>query len=73
MSTFRGRSRLGQIAAAHPLWCFYVLAYGLSWCFFLPMALTGSLSPSVIAAGHALISIPHTGQNPRFEITVDVR
>ena len=26
-----------------------------------------------VTAGHAVISIPHTGQNPRFEITVDVR
>jgi hypothetical protein len=26
-----------------------------------------------MAAGHAVISISHTGQNPRFEITVDVR
>jgi len=25
------------------------------------------------AAGRAVISIPHTGQNPRFEITMDVR
>jgi len=26
-----------------------------------------------VTAGHAVISISHTGQNPRFEITVDVR
>jgi hypothetical protein len=26
-----------------------------------------------VAAGHAVVSIPHTGQNPRFEITIDVR
>lgn len=26
-----------------------------------------------VAAGHAVVSIPHTGQNPRFEIAVDVR
>jgi hypothetical protein len=26
-----------------------------------------------VTAGHAVISIPHTVQNPRFEITVDVR
>ena len=26
-----------------------------------------------VTAGHAVISILHTGQNPRFEITVDVR
>jgi hypothetical protein len=26
----------------------------------------------VVAAGHADISFPHTGQNPRFAITVDV-
>lgn len=26
-----------------------------------------------VATGHAVISIPHTGQNPRFGITVDVR
>jgi hypothetical protein len=26
----------------------------------------------VVAVGHADISIPHTGQNPRFGITVDV-
>jgi hypothetical protein len=26
-----------------------------------------------VAAGHAAISIPHTGKNSRFEITVDVR
>ena len=26
-----------------------------------------------VAAGHAVITIVHTGQNPRFEITVDVR
>jgi hypothetical protein len=28
---------------------------------------------TAVAAGHAVISIPHTGQNPRFEMTVDVR
>jgi hypothetical protein len=28
---------------------------------------------TAVAAGHAVISIPHTGQNPRFEVTVDVR
>jgi hypothetical protein len=28
---------------------------------------------TAVAAGHAVISIPHTSQNPRFEITVDVR
>ena len=27
----------------------------------------------VVAVGHADISIPHRGQNPRFRITVDVR
>jgi hypothetical protein len=27
----------------------------------------------VVAVGHADISLPHTGQNPRFGITVDVR
>ena len=26
-----------------------------------------------VTAGHAVISLSHTGQNPRFEITVDVR
>jgi CAAX protease family protein len=51
MPTPRGRSRLSQIAAAHPLWCFNVLAYGFSWSLFVPMALTGSLSPSVMVAG----------------------
>jgi hypothetical protein len=28
---------------------------------------------TAVSAGHAVISIPHTGQDLRFEITVDVR
>ena len=43
--------RLAKLAADHPLTFFFTLAYAFAWSFFLPMVLSGALTPRLIVAG----------------------
>jgi membrane protease YdiL (CAAX protease family) len=48
------RSRLSSLIEQHPLACFFVLAYAISWLLWLPLVVSGDSSPS----GVGLVLLP---------------